>query len=129
MPAYMTSRLGGIRKLLVSLGRRSLAQDAGLVGQNSDFEPRFEKATVRPTHTDRGPLGGGATQGDTPSRARVTVQPEILRPRPGLEAEKEKEPLRPTVPQPLRERAETQDEIETLPSVRGQYRKKRYPPI
>jgi hypothetical protein len=125
----MTSRLAGIRKLLVSLGRRSLAQDAAYSVKDSGFEPRLERTTVGPAYTDPGPLEGGASEGHSASPARVTVRPEILRPKPVVQADKEKEPLRPTVPQPLREKADTHDEIETLPSVRGQYRKKRYPPI
>ena len=115
--------------MLVSLGRRSLIQDAASANRESGFEPRLERATARSAYNSAGPLEGGITEAESASPARVTVRPEILRPRPVAEADKEKEPLRPTVPQPLREKADAQDEIETLPSVRGQYRKKRYPPI
>jgi hypothetical protein len=115
--------------MLVSLGRRSLIQDAASANRESGFEPRLERATARSAYNAAGPLGGGVAEGESASPARVTVRPEILRPRPVTEADKEKEPLRPTVPQRLREKADAQDEIETLPSVRGQYRKKRYPPI
>jgi hypothetical protein len=128
-PAYANSRLAGIRKLLVSLGRRSLTQDVDLAGKDTDLEPRFERATVRPTSAEPGPSKTDASEGGSPSSARVTVRPEFLRPRAAAEAEKEKEPLRPTSPQPLRDKADSQDEIETLPSVRGQYRRKKYPPI
>lgn len=127
--AYANSRLAGIRKLLVSLGRRSLTQDADMAGKDTDLEPRFERATVRPTSAQPGPSKTEASEGGSPSSARVTVRPEFLRPRAAAEAEKEKEPLRPTSPQPLRDKADSQEEIETLPSVRGQYRRKKYPPI
>jgi hypothetical protein len=59
-----------------------------------------------------------------PSPLNVTAQPEFLRPRQAVPVEKEKEPLRP-VPTPLRK--DPSDDLETLPSWRGQYRKKRYP--
>jgi hypothetical protein len=65
-------------------------------------------------------VGSGATP------MRVTAQPEFLPPKQMIEAEKEKEPARPAPPTP---RWENSDEPQTLPSVRGQYRKKRYPPI
>jgi hypothetical protein len=128
-PAYANSRLAGIRKLLVSLGRRSLTQAADIAGKDTDLEPRFERATVRPTSAEPGPSKTEASDGGSPSPARVTVRPEFLRPRAAAEVEREKEPLRPTSPQPLRDKADSQEEIETLPSVRGQYRRKKYPPI
>jgi hypothetical protein len=127
-PAYATSRLAGIRKLLISLGRKSLAQDEDLGVEDQDFEPRFERATVRPAHAKPAGSAAEASAGDGSSPARVTVQPEFFRPVGGGETEKEKEPLRPT-PQPLRDKPDSQDEIETLPSVRGQYRRKRYSPL
>jgi hypothetical protein len=128
-PAYANSRLAGIRKLLVTLGRRSLTQAAEIAGKDTDLEPRFERATVRPTYAEPGPSTTEGSDGGSPSAARVTVRPEFLRPRAASDAEKEKEPLRPTSPQPLRDKADSQEEIETLPSVRGQYRKKKYRPI
>ncbi len=128
-PAYANSRLAGLRKLLVSLGRKSLTQDAGIPAQDTDLEPRFERATVRPAYAEPDPPKTEGSEGGRPSSARVTVRPEFLRPRAQAEAEKEKEPLRPTSPQPLRDKPDSQEEIETLPSVRGQYRRKKYPPI
>jgi hypothetical protein len=125
----MTSRLAGIRKLLVSLGRKSLTQDANLPVQDSDLEPRFERATVRPASPESGSPEADAPAVENSPPRRVTVQPEFLRPRSATEAGKEKEPLRPSTPQPLRDKPDPQDEIVTLPSVRGQYRRKKYPPI
>jgi hypothetical protein len=118
------SRLSGLRNMLVSLGRRSLIEDEE-GSDEADPEPRFERATVRPAYNEP-PTGEAAAS--APAPVRVTAPPEFLPPKPAAEAEKEKEPLRPTPPVPRRER-ETPDEIQTLPSWRGQYRKKRYPPI
>jgi hypothetical protein len=120
------SRLSGLRNMLVSLGRRSLIEDEEGADE-ADPEPRFERATVRPAYREP-PTGESESAASAPAPVRVTAPPEFLPPKPAAEAEKEKEPLRPTPPVPRRER-ETPDEIQTLPSWRGQYRKKRYPPI
>jgi Mrp family chromosome partitioning ATPase len=129
-PGYTTaSRLGGIRNLLVSLGRRSL-KDAECAGEESDIEPRFERATVRPAYADAEvPPGDIDSAAADSSAVRVTAQPQFIRPKAMPEVEKEKEPVRPTAPPPRRDSKEAQDDIQTLPSWRGQYRKKRYPPI
>jgi hypothetical protein len=124
-PGYASSRLGGLRNLLVSLGRRSLSKDgdSGLES-DSDLEPRFERATMRPAHAETSVPDANLSRNGAP--VRLTAQPEFLPPRPTVEAEKEKETVRPTPPR--RENPDG-DEIQTLPSWRGQYRKKRYPPI
>lgn len=120
------SRLSGLRNMLVSLGRRSLIEDEDGADQ-AGTEPRFERATVRPVYHDA-PTAETEPSGQASAPVRVTAPPEFLPPRPSAEAEKEKEPLRPTPPVPRRER-ESPEEVQTLPSWRGQYRKKRYPPI
>jgi len=120
------SRLSGLRNLLVSLGRRSLIEDE-YDADKVDTEPRFERATVRPVYHEA--ATAETDQAESASApVRVTAPPEFLPPRAAAEPEKEKEPVRPTPPMPRRER-ESPDEIQTLPSWRGQYRKKRYPPI
>ena len=120
------SRLSGLRNLLVTLGRRSLIQDGDVTGQSDpDIEPRFEKARVRQAYPDAPLPVPDAPDNDT--HANLTAQPEFLPPKQIVEAEKEKEVVvRHT--QPRRDNVEP-DEIQTLPSWRGQYRKKRYPPI
>jgi hypothetical protein len=119
------SRLGGLRNLLVSLGRRSLNNNGEPAPESdSDLEPRFERATVRPAYSDT-PLPA-ADAGDNGSPARLTAQPEFLPPKPVVEGDKEKEAVR--APAPRRDYPEA-EEIQTLPSWRGQYRKKRYPPM
>jgi hypothetical protein len=120
------SRLSGLRNLLVSLGRRSLIEDEH-DADRVDTEPRFERATVRPVYHEA-PAAETDTARSASAPVRVTAPPEFLPPQSATEPEKEKEPVRPTPPMPRRER-ESPDEIQTLPSWRGQYRKKRYPPI
>jgi hypothetical protein len=121
------SRLGGLRNLLVSLGRKSLNKVPESQPDDNELEPRFERATVRPVYSE--PFSSTeetetAETGSTPMR--VTAQPEFLPPKQIVEVEKEKDPARPAPPAA---RWESSDEPQTLPSVRGQYRKKRYPPI
>lgn len=120
------SRLSGLRNMLVSLGRRSLIEDECGV-DDADTEPRFERVNMRPAY-DEPAIAEAESAAYAPAPVRVTAPPEFLPPKAPAEAEKEKEPLRPTPPVPRRER-ESPDEIQTLPSWRGQYRKKRYPPI
>lgn len=115
------SRLGGLRNLLVSLGRRSLNEN-GETGEHPDIEPRFERATVRPAYADEPPPSPEAPANG--ATARLTAQPEFLPPKPMVEVEKDVVRTNP----PRRDKADS-DEIQTLPSWRGQYRKKRYPPL
>lgn len=121
---YPSSRLSGLRTLLVSLGRRSLNQEMD-PGAESDsaVEPHFQRSAPHPVSNAQEEFvpGNGAP-------ARLTAQPEFLPPRPmvELEAEREKEAVRAT---PTRRDTPEGDEIQTLPSWRGQYRKKRYPPV
>lgn len=121
-PGPPPSRLSGLRNMLVSLGRRSLIEDE-YGGEETDSEPCFERATVRPAYHE-----APSAESEASAPVRLTAPPEFLRPQAAPEAEKDKEALRPTPPVPRRER-ESPDEIQTLPSWRGQYRKKRYPPI
>ncbi len=125
-PGYTAaSRLGGLRNLLVSLGRRSLTKDGDSGSESdSDLEPRFERATMRPAYAESSLADSDVSGSGAP--ARLTAQPEFLPPKPILEVEKEKETVRPTPP---RRDNPDGDEIQTLPSWRGQYRKKRYPPV
>ena len=120
------SRLSGLRNLLVTLGRRSLIQAGDDTGESDpDIEPRFERATVRQAHPETPLPVADAPDDGTP--AHLTARPEFLPPKPVVETEREKEVVvRPTPPR--RDNVDP-DEIQTLPSWRGQYRKKRYPPI
>ena len=123
----VASRLSGLRNLLVSLGRRSLTAEGEATGESQpDIEPRFERATVRPVYTDPPAADAGAP--DTGVAVRLNAEPEFLPPKPMVEVEKEREVGRPA---PAAQRRENWDneEVQTLPSWRGQYRKKRYPPL
>lgn len=123
---YMAaSRLGGLRNLLVSLGQRSLRKDAEDNGE-SGLEPRFDRAPVRPACPEAHPPMGDAAKIAAP--ARLTAQPKFLPPKSVVEVENEKEAARLPATPPRCDNWDG-DEIQTLPSRRGQYRKKRYPPM
>ncbi len=127
LPFSAAARLGGLRKLVASLGLKSLQREA-------QDKTRLEESEFRVEREAGSSADSGGQASDSPgstvvadsSLEGVVAQPEFIRPRPGVEVEKEKEPIRP-VPTPVRK--ETADEIETLPSWRGQYRKRRYPPV
>jgi hypothetical protein len=123
------SRLSGLRNLLIALGLRSLRREAELRGYETESGSRPERGPTRPVNADRYPSAPDANDGtDGILSTRLTSSPEFLRPKPTAEAGREKAPLRVTpVPSPIG-RPDTSDEVETLPSWRGQYRKKRYPP-
>lgn len=127
LPHVNNSRLSGLRRMLIALGRRSLMEE-GFDEGGLDLDPQFEGATARSAHSEP-PEEAADEIAAAHSAAGVNARPEFLPPRPVADLEKEKEPIRSTAPVPLRDHRETQDEIQTLPSWRGQYRKKRYPPV
>ena len=124
MPYSAASRLGGLRNLLVSLGLKALNTDADYHGRTQDGEPVYDRNPERPVYAEPiGPSFRGVPETLTPDAASVTAKPEFLPPRPALEAtEREKEPARPV---PKRLRWDAPEDVETLPSWRGQYRKRR----
>ncbi len=123
----VASRLSGLRNLLVSLGRRSLNAEGEPAGDSqTGIEPRFERATVRPAYSD--PPAQAADAPDTGIAVRLNAEPEFLPPKSAVEVEKEREVVRSAAPAARRDNWET-EEVQTLPSWRGQYRKKRYPPL
>lgn len=122
-PYSATSRLSGLRNLLVSLGIQALNKQTGYVSR----EPDPDRKPERPMY--RGPvdpaLKNDAVEDSVQEPVLVKAQPEFLPPRPMVETterERENEQVRPV---PERLRSEAADDVETLPSWRGQYRKRR----
>ncbi|MFP5235164.1 MAG: hypothetical protein ACLGSD_04625 [Acidobacteriota bacterium] len=129
---YSAARLGGLRNLLVSLGLRSLSKDAEL-REAETAEPRIARAPERPAERPvyaepLAPLAtAAAAEVPMADPVEVVATPEFLPPRPMTEiAEKEPEmeQVRPASPA-RNNRRDSSDDIETLPSWRGQYRKRR----
>ena len=130
LPYSAASRLGGLRNLLVSLGLKSLNREAEFRTQEAaPAEPRYERVAERPVYAEPPtPMttAASAPSSTGPASALVTAQPEFLPPKPLVEiTEKEPEPDPRPVAAPRKNRRDSSDDVETLPSWRGQYRKKR----
>jgi hypothetical protein len=124
LPYSAASRLGGLRTLLVSLGLKALNKESEFHDESSE---QFERTAERPVYAE--PISVSPSRGvETfpPDAASVKAKPEFLPPKPALESsterEKEKEQMRPV---PKRLRWDDPQDVETLPSWRGQYRKRR----
>ena len=125
LPYSAASRLGGLRNLLVSLGLKALNTESDYRGRSQEGEPAFERNTERSVYAE--PVGVSPARGSVetlpPDAASVRAKPEFLPPRPVAETvEREKEPVRPVA---KRLRWDAPEDVETLPSWRGQYRKRR----
>jgi succinoglycan biosynthesis transport protein ExoP len=130
---YGAARLGGLRSLLVSLGLRSLNNKDADLREAETSDPRHERAPERPAERPvyAEPLAPLATSAQahapTAEPVEVVATPEFLPPKPMVEItekEPEKEQARPAAP-PRKNRWDSTDDVDTLPSWRGQYRKKR----
>lgn len=120
-PPYSASgRLGGLRNLLVSLGIQALNREMEYQSPQSDPVRTPERNSYRGPSPD-------SADADSVVQEPVLVkaQPEFLPPRPMVETterDRESEQVRPV---PERLRGDSPDEVETLPSWRGQYKKRR----
>ncbi len=123
IPYSAASRLGGLRNLFTSLGLKGLDKDPEFRGPEPEPEPRFRRQPERPVYAEAYVASPeGTTAPADPSITAVTAPPEFLPPRALEIAEKEKEPARPANPAPIQRDPE---ELQTLPSWRGQYRRRR----
>lgn len=124
LPYSASARLGSLRNLMVGTGLKTLHREAEMRAPEDLDQARYERDAGAVLHDESYPVDepSEASEADRPP-ARLVAQPEFLPPRQMIEVEREKEPLR-TVPTPVR--PDSADDIETLPSWRGQYRKKRY---
>jgi hypothetical protein len=115
------SRLGGLRDLLAQLGLDSLHREPESVPPPA---PKAEKVQERAVFSE-----GFAPYGATPRVPVpniVTTPPEILPPSPAPEkTERREESARSAAGPSKSERPDGVDDVVTLPSKRGQYRKNR----
>jgi len=119
------SRLGGLRTLMTSLGIRNLQKEAELRKAYSETEFRSERQGERAVFAQPATPPQIASSGQRAVTAEVTAPPEIIPPRaPSQQGEREKEHSHP-VKSPRVSRWDSADDVETLPSWRGQYRKRR----
>jgi len=119
------SRLGGLRTLMTSLGIRNLQKESELSKAFSEPESRSERQPERAVFAQPQSHDHVAHSRERAATAEVTASPEIIPPRAAIEhVEREKEVSRP-VKSPRVSRWDSVDDVETLPSLRGQYRKRR----
>ena len=118
-PAYLASRLSGLRNLLFVLGVKDTkdAQDSN--GSHpavpTNFDYRVER-TIAHTPADEASEMRGA------SPRLVTATPEFLPPKPVV-LEFDKTDPRSSEPWARQDRRDPQDRVDILPTRRGQYRK------
>ncbi len=119
LPYSAASRLGGLRTLLVSLGLKAINKE-GEYPSDAAEQP-YERNAERPVYAE--PVSISPT-GSAEILSPVKATPEFLPPKPALESgsEREKDQMRPV---PKRLRWDDPQDVETLPSWRGQYRKRR----
>jgi hypothetical protein len=120
MPFSAASRLGGLRNLLVSLGLNTLNKD----GDSPVAELAADRPAERPVYPEPYRPATPAAGHIQPESVRAI--PEFLPPRIAPEPAEEKHPepahsMKQTKPK----RSDQYDDLETLPSWRGQYRKRK----
>jgi len=122
-PFNAASRLGGLRNLMVSLGMKNLHKEAEL-RHASESEVTFEQVPERPVYAQPdSPEAEGWKGNGIP--ALVKAQPEIIPPRLAVvEATDREKELSRAVKSPQVSRWDSPDDVEILPSRRGQYRKR-----
>lgn len=119
LPYSAASRLGGLRTLLVSLGMKAINKEGEYPGDSP--EQSYERNAERPVYAEPVSI---SPAGSAEILSPVKATPEFLPPKPALESgsEREKDQMRPV---PKRLRWDDPQDVETLPSWRGQYRKRR----
>lgn len=127
LPYSAAARLGSLRNLFGPSKLHNLHREVQARTPSPASAERAERDAHAPLNSGTYPAPTADKLGTDPYAVRVIALPEfLLPPRPDADTEPPKEPLR-AVPTPPRRDAP--DEIETLPSWRGQYRKRRYPPV
>jgi hypothetical protein len=118
------TRLGGLRTLMTSLGIKNLHKEMELRKSYPEQETIVERPFERPVFAQlvtSVPSPSGRV--NTPAR-EVIALPEILPPRAALEHVEREADLKRPAKSPRVSRWEAADDVETLPSKRGQYRKR-----
>jgi capsular polysaccharide biosynthesis protein len=119
------SRLSGLRNLLVSLGVQNLHHGAELRKVDTLSEPRVERLPERAVYAQL--VGPNENSDSSLAPMEVTARPEIIPPQFNPEAvERAMEPKtpKPPVKPPHINRWDSPDDVEILPSRRGQYRRR-----
>jgi hypothetical protein len=120
--------MSGLRNLIFSLGLQNLHKTAKQVDENAESAPQPGRGTERqanarsftPTSAPASPSRSSAS-GASPTM--VTATPEILPPEPTAD-KSDKERTWSSKGKGRRDRRDAYDDVDILPSWRGQYKKK-----
>jgi Mrp family chromosome partitioning ATPase len=131
-PNDAASRLSGLRNLLFSLGLKNLNNAQGSSSQGDESLPQSEAGSeyegytriyTAPLEPAPVPVASAKSNIADTSARLVTAQPEFLPPK-SVVVTIDKEQAQQTGATNRRDRRDAFDEVEILPSWRGQYRKK-----
>jgi len=118
------SRLSGLRTLMTSLGVKNLHKELELRKTHLELAPVVERPIERPVYAQpEAPAAVSDGTIEVPVR-EVMARPEIIPPRIAMEHVERESDLRRAVKSPRVSRWDSADDVETLPSKRGQYRKR-----
>jgi hypothetical protein len=118
------SRLSGLRTLMTSLGVKNLHKELELRKTHLELTPVVERPIERPVYAQPETLVA-VSEGTIEMPIReVMALPEIIPPRNAMEHVERESELRRPVKSTRVSRWESMDDVETLPSKRGQYRKR-----
>jgi hypothetical protein len=129
-PFDAATRMTGLRNLIFSLGMKNPNMPAEEPEHVAEVPPPFHQAPEQPaydpsyTQQSYTPAPQPSSQRETAAPSRlVTARPEFLPPKPVVEtSDEDQEWNNPT--KGHRDRRDAYDDVEILPSWRGQYRKK-----
>jgi polysaccharide biosynthesis transport protein len=118
------SRLSGLRTLMTSLGVKNLHKELELRKTHLELAQVVERPIERPVYAQpETPAAVSEGTIEMPVR-EVMARPEIIPPRNATEHVERESDLRRPVKSTRVSRWDTTDDVETLPSKRGQYRKR-----
>jgi hypothetical protein len=126
IPYDAATRMSGLKNLIFSLGLKNLHQTADAGEPEAEAPPPVEPVRERPAYTRPYtpiPQHAARKESDSASPTLVTAPPEILPPQPMVE-KTGKQHHTPSNSSSHFDFRDTYDDVEILPSWRGQYRRK-----
>jgi hypothetical protein len=128
-PYDAATRMTGLRNLIFSLGLKNVNRPADARLQEAEAAMPYEPVHERPVYAQPYPpmpQGPDRQANYGPSPTLVTAAPEFLPPKPLVETtDREKDADWSTASAARRDRRDAFDDVEILPSWRGQYKKKK----
>ena len=127
-PYNAATRMSGLRNLIFSLGLKNLNKAAKSEDEEAEFVPQPGRGTerqvgARPFAPVPSPVNSSRSSASGASPTQVTATPEILPPEPTAD-KSDKERSWSSKSKGRRDRRDAYDDVEILPSWRGQYKKK-----